>query len=404
MKSIVIVGGGTSGWLSAYFLKKKYPNYNISLIESTDIGILGAGEGGTPNLRSILIDDFGFNEDEFLKAVNGTKKYGIVFDKWHNDKTHSFIHGFNYNGLENDLYSYHFNARLFAEFLKTKSMQIGVSHIDDEVTKIHLDGNIISTIQLKNSSDVNADFIIDCSGFSRLIIGKVYNSKWNSYEDELLINSALPFFINESNTTIKQRTIAEAVECGWMWKIPLQNRWGCGYLYNDTITDDEFIQNEIQRLYGDRDIQINKKIKFKAGSYENVWMENCIAVGLSSGFLEPLEATSIMTIIFQLRNLPENIFDYTKRDEYNYNVNKYNYQNMLFLRHHYNCSRNDSEFWMRYHNKNLPDMLMHIYSSLNTEDKISDIFNIDNKVITFTKEQYQHILTNNFLKKEKTLI
>ena len=79
MKSIVIVGGGTSGWLSAYFLKKKYPNYNISLIESTDIGILGAGEGGTPNLRSILIDDFGFNEDEFLKAVNGTKKYGIVF-------------------------------------------------------------------------------------------------------------------------------------------------------------------------------------------------------------------------------------------------------------------------------------------------------------------------------------
>ena len=133
-------------------------------------------------------------------------------------------------------------------------------------------------------------------------------------------------------------------------------------------------------------------------------MENCIAVGLSSGFLEPLEATSIMTIIFQLRNLPENIFDYTKRDEYNYNVNKYNYQNMLFLRHHYNCSRNDSEFWMRYHNKNLPDMFMHIYSSLNTEDKISDIFNIDNKVITFTKEQYQHILTNNFLKKEKTLI
>ncbi len=404
MKNVVIVGGGTSGWLSAYFFKKKYPNYNVSLIESTAIGILGAGEGGTPNLRSILVDDFGFNEDEFLKAVNGTKKFGIIFEGWHNDNTHSFIHGFNYDGLENDLYSYHFNARLFAEFLKTKSIEIGVFHIDDEVLKFHFEGNTISNIQLKNNLNVDADFVIDCSGFSRLIIGKVYNSKWNSYEDELLINSALPFFINEPNTDIKQRTIAKAVECGWMWKIPLQNRWGCGYLYDNRITDDDFIQNEILRMHGDKDIQINKKIEFKAGSYENVWIENSIAIGLSSGFLEPLEATSIMTIIFQLRNLPENIFDYSKRDEYNYNVNKYNYQNMLFLRHHYNCSRNDSGFWAKYQNKALPDTLENIYKLLNTQEKISHIFSVDDKVITFTKEQYKHILTNNLLKKEKTLI
>ena len=92
MKSIVIVGGGTAGWLSAFFLKRKYSEHNVFLIESTDIGILGAGEGGTPNLRSILIDDFGFNEDEFLEKVNGTKKYGIVFDGWHTNTTHSFVH------------------------------------------------------------------------------------------------------------------------------------------------------------------------------------------------------------------------------------------------------------------------------------------------------------------------
>ena len=129
MKNIIIVGGGTAGWLSAYFLKRKYPEYNVSLIESTVIGILGAGEGGTPNLRSIIVDDFGFDEDEFLEKVNGTKKYGIIFDKWHSDKKHSFIHGFGYDGLENDLYSYHFNARLFAEFLKNKSVEKGVNHI-----------------------------------------------------------------------------------------------------------------------------------------------------------------------------------------------------------------------------------------------------------------------------------
>ncbi len=404
MKNIIIVGGGTSGWLSAYFLKRKYPEYKVSLIESTVIGILGAGEGGTPNLRSIIIDDFGFDEDEFLDKVNGTKKYGIIFDKWHSDKKHSFIHGFGYDGLENDVYSYHFNARLFAEFLKNKSIDKGVKHIDDEVLSFTQTNNQISEVILKGGQVINADFIIDCSGFSRLIIGDIYKSKWNSYEDELLINSALPFFINEPNIELKQRTVAEAVDWGWMWKIPLQDRWGCGYLYNDTMIDDEFIKNEIIKLYGDRDIQINKKIKFKAGCYENVWVENCVAIGLSSGFLEPLEATSIMTIIFQLRHLPDDIFDFSKIIDYNYKVNKFNYQNMLFIRHHYNCSRNDTSFWKTYRNKPLPKIFDNIYDTLNNPKPISDIFGIDNGTLTFTKEQYKHILINNFLKKENTLI
>ena len=91
MKNIVIVGGGTAGWLSALFLKRKYPIYNVTLIESTVIGILGAGEGGTPNLKSIIVDYFGFDENEFLEKVNGTKKYGIIFDKWHKDLNHSFV-------------------------------------------------------------------------------------------------------------------------------------------------------------------------------------------------------------------------------------------------------------------------------------------------------------------------
>lgn len=404
MKKIGIVGGGTAGWLCAYYLKHRYPKYNISLIENTKLGILGAGEGGTPNLRSLLIDDFGFDEDEFLNSVNGTKKFGIIFDKWNKDNTHSFIHGFNHDGLENDTHSYHFNARLFAEFLKNKSLEKGVNHIDDEVLNFSLNQNTITTIQLKSSLNINVDFLIDCSGFSRLIIDNIYNSKWNSYEDELLVNSALPFFINESNKEINQRTIAEAVEWGWMWKIPLQNRWGCGYLYNDTMIDDEFIKKEIQRLYGDKNIQINKKIKFKAGSYEKVWIENCIAIGLSSGFLEPLEATSIMTIIFQLRKLPDDIFDYSKRDHYNDIVNKFNYQNMLFIRHHYNCSRNDTLFWKTYMDKKLPYNLEKIYKLFHTTESLYDTLGVDNTSLVFTKDQYKHIFYNNFLKKEKTIL
>lgn len=404
MKSIVIVGGGTAGWLSALFLKKKYPKYKISLIESTMIGILGAGEGGTPNLRSVIVDDFGFNEEEFLDKVDGTKKYGILFDKWHNDLDHSFIHGFGYDGLENDLYSYHFNARLFAEFLKNKSEEIGVKHIDAEISDFIKTETGVNEIVLKIGDKISADFVIDCSGFSRLIIGGLYETKWNSYEDELLINSALPFFINKPNEDIKQRTIAEAIEYGWMWKIPLRNRWGCGYLYNDQMVDEEKIKSEIVRLHEHEDITINRKIKFKPGSFEDVWVENTIAIGLSSGFLEPLEATSIMTIIFQLRHLPDDIFDYTKRDEYNYNTNRYNHQNMMFLRHHYNCSRNDSLFWKTYRNKSLPDILEKVYATFNNEESISDVFNMDGGILTFTKEQYKHIFNNNFLKREKTLI
>jgi tryptophan halogenase len=404
MKNIVIVGGGTAGWLSALFLKRKYPIYNVTLIESTVIGILGAGEGGTPNLKSIIVDYFGFDENEFLEKVNGTKKYGIIFDKWHKDLNHSFVHGFGYDGLENDLYSYHFNARLFAEFLKNKSVERGVNHIDAEISEfINLDNNI-NTIVLNTGDKIVVDFVFDCSGFSRMVIGKLHKTKWNSYEDELIINSALPFFINKPNKEINQRTIAEAIDYGWMWKIPLQDRWGCGYLYNNQMVDDEKIASEISRLHSNENITINKKIKFNPGVYENVWVENSLAIGLSSGFLEPLEATSIMTIIYQLRHLPEDIFDYSKRDEYNRNVNIYNNQNMIFLRHHYNCSRNDTIFWKTYRDKKLPPILEKVYSTINTQEKIADVFGVNDNVVTFTKEQYVHVMNNNFLKKEKTLI
>jgi tryptophan halogenase len=403
MRNIVIVGGGTAGWLSAMYIKKKYPLYNITLIESTDIGILGAGEGGTPNLRSIIVDDFGLDENEFLKSVNGTKKYGIIFDKWNVDSGHSFIHGFSPDGLENETYSYHFDARLFAQYLKTKAIELGVIHMDNEISDFELDNEFVTKILLKDGSNILVDFLIDCSGFSRLVIGKLFDTKWNSYEDELLINSAIPFFIHKSNKDLNQRTIAEAAEDGWYWQIPLQNRWGCGYLFNDTLIDDESIILKIKKKFFEDEITINKKIKFKPGCFDKVWISNCVAVGLSTGFLEPLEATSIMTTIFQLRRLPTDLFDYAHREQYNYNVKQYNYQNMLFIRHHYNCSRNDSEFWKIYRSKAVPNDLQRIYNKL-TGPNILDTFNVDEKTLTFSVGNYKHIMINNFIKTQNTLL
>lgn len=405
---VTIVGGGTAGWLTAFYIKYFYSDYDVSLIESTQIGILGAGEGGTPNLYELLIDTFGFNENEFLSSVNGTKKYGISFDKWNADLEYCFLHGFGKDLLEDEnSYSYHFDARLFAEFMKKKSLGIGVKHIDGEICNFKLDDNKVNKIILKDGTHINTDFVFDCSGFSRLIIGKLYNTKWNSYEDELLVNSAIPFFINEPNINLNQKTIAEAMPYGWMWKIPLQNRWGCGYLYNDRMIDDDHIENEVLRLYGDRNIKINKKIKFNAGSYENVWVENCIAIGLSSGFLEPLEATSIMTIIYQLRMLPENLSNNLAKDSYNYYVNNINFQNMMFIRHHYNCSRNDSVFWFTYRNKPLSKIMLEIYDGVKSSYKfLKTTFEIENtkNLLMFSESQYRHILHNNFVKNKKTFI
>lgn len=404
MKNVVVVGGGTAGWISSCFIKKRYPEHHVSLIESSSVGILGAGEGGTPNLRSVLVDELGFDEEEFLKSVNGTKKYGIIFKGWHNDSDHSFVHGFAQDGSENDLYSYHFNARLFADFLKSKGIKMGIDHIEGDVSSFSKKDGVITGIVLKSGNEVKTDFIIDCSGFFRLIIGDLYKTKWNSYENELLVNSALPFFINKKNPEINQKTIAEAADHGWIWRIPLQDRWGCGYLYREENISEEEIKSEILKIHGNEEITINKKIKFNAGSFENVWVENSIAIGLSGGFLEPLEATSIMTVIFQLRRLPNDLFDYSKRDEYNISVKNYNNQNMMFLRHHYNCSRQDSKFWKTYRSKKVPETLEKIYSTFGKSDDISEILANPDGILTFTKDQYRRIFDNNFLKREKTLI
>jgi tryptophan halogenase len=404
MKKITIIGGGTAGWLSAIYIKKKYTNCKISIVESSKIGILGAGEGSTPNLKELLVSGFGFNEEDFLNKVNGTKKYGITFEGWNDNINHSFVHGFE-NGLESKTaYSYHFNARLFAEYLKEFALNIGIEYIDNEIKDFKLVDNKVSKIIFEDFNTIDTDFVIDCSGFKRLIIGNMYKEKWKSYESELLVNSAVPFFLTQDNVDKFPKTIAKAVEYGWIWQIPLQDRWGCGYIFSDKHTDETNVINEINKIFGDKVSTINKPIKFNAGCYENVWVENCIAIGLSGGFLEPLEATSIMTTIIQLKSLPNDIFDYSKRDAYNDVVYNVNYQNMMFIRHHYNCSRDDSSFWKEYKNMSLPNELAKIYNTYTTSNNIVDILNIKHKNLVFTLAQYMLIYAHNFIKNEKHLI
>ena len=366
MKNIVVVGGGTAGWITALYSKKIFPNDNITLIESPEIGILGAGEGSTKHLVEILnYLDIGI--EELIKETKCTIKTGIKFTNWSKDKDY-YYHDFtfeespfdesyfkpkdndydfpilkyerflnivekNTNSSINDNYSdnkllpftftndkennfnlwykysghsIHFDARLLASFLSKIGISRNIKLIQDTIVDIETnDKNNIISLKLNNNDNIKTDFVFDCSGFARLIVGKYYNSKWKSFSEYLPMKRALPFFIDIDTENIPSYTEAIAMDYGWMWKIPLQHRYGCGYVFDSDYINEDQAQEEIEKFLGFKPVYPKtngKSFIFDAGCFEEVWINNCLAVGLSSGFIEPLEATSIGQSIMLLKH------------------------------------------------------------------------------------------------------
>jgi tryptophan halogenase len=410
-KEIVIVGGGTAGWLTALYVQKMFGREaNISLIESDKIGILGAGEGTIPifisTLTQLKIDFY-----DFFNKTNATYKVGINFENWNGDGT-NYYHAFGVtdgkyspysfdddnpnpynvsigneyigylikNGLsindyvlsnsllknnklpffkdENDIkisnyYALHFDAILAAKYFRKIAEKRGVKRIEGVVSRFNQNENgDITHINLKNGIRVKTNFVFDCSGFERLIIGNLFKSNWKSYKEHLTVNSSIPFFLPMSDD-INVYTKAVAMKYGWMWQIPLQNRWGCGYIFDDNYINSDEAKKEVEELLG-HDITVNKLIKFDAGRYEKIWINNCISIGLSSGFIEPLEATSIWVSINMLDSLnKQHILNPTKEivDSYNNKFTKMNDDILDFLQFHYITKRKDTEFWKYYSEK-----------------------------------------------------
>jgi tryptophan halogenase len=389
MDNIVLVGGGTAGWLSALFVQKNFDDVKtITLIESEEIGILGAGEGSV-GLLPIFLQSLDIDVYEFLAEVNGTPKLGISFENWNGDGT-SYLHHFKHQNefdisktikeyygylYKNELdikkhevtsivvdsakthpklsTSFHFDAHLVAKYLRKIAESRGVVRVEGVVKSFNQKPNgDISEINLENGQCIKSNFVFDCSGFRRLIIGELFKTKWKDYSDILPVNSAIPFFLPQSNTEIKPHTRAIAMKYGWTWMIPLQNRWGCGYVFDDTYINSEEAKKEVEDFLG-HNIDVNRTIKFKAGRYEDFCVNNCIAIGLSSGFTEPLEATAIMVIMFGLYAVMnvnkkcKTFNDIRFKKEYN------NYMSTLcddtadFLQFHYLTKRNDTEFWKK---------------------------------------------------------
>jgi tryptophan halogenase len=376
---ILIVGGGTAGFIAATILKKKF-DITVDVVKSSDIGIVGVGEGSTEHFKDYL-NFVGIDQYEFIKRTNSTFKCGIMFDGWsdkpylHSVQTpyleqfgqtypmyqYAIANQFELNSdslWENKINSwfvnkredfafnqFHFNTFMMNEFLQEISLDIGISIYEDTILEVVLDdtGSISHLIGEKNEYEY--DFYIDSTGFKRLLIDKL-GAKWVSYSNHLLMNSAIVFQTPNVYDDISMWTLARAMNSGWLFRLPTWDHYGNGYIFSNNHIDEEGVVKELEFLYGEK-IEIGRKFSFDAGHVDRAWIKNCVALGLSSAFVEPLEATSIGTTIQQTFLLMHRIIGYTEKDIEFYNKSFTSIMDNIrdFIALHYITQRTDTDFW-----------------------------------------------------------
>lgn len=386
VNSVAIVGGGTAGLITALILRKTYPNLTIDLIESDKIGIVGVGEGSTEHWKDFMAD-CNIDLSELIKETDATFKYGINFDNWNGDgqnymhtvssayniesQTHSkilyahliasgagpkdIVHDYVEQNLHRQPYwginQFHFNTFKLNEYLHKKCEERTITVIKAEVEQVNLaDDGAIKNIVTSTGQTLSYDFYMDSTGFHRLLLNKSMGIEWISYKKYLPLNSAIAF-PTERMEDIPSWTLSKAMSSGWLWRIPTQERFGNGYVFNDQFIDFDQAQKEVEELYG-HPVNVAKKIKFDAGRLDKFWHKNCAAIGLSSSFVEPLEASSIGCSIQQAYIFTTLLASYIPNSENTYAERIFNQQsteildNILdFVALHYHGKRNDTPFW-----------------------------------------------------------
>ena len=392
---IVVVGGGTAGWLAALMISKIRPDHTVTCIESSKIGIIGAGEGSTGSLTNIVQNemfDFGCNEQDFIKECDATIKLGIKHIGWNEDpskfyygpidgtptsndrcdivfqhalgyRDQNYLHlatelGYKIHHNKNSFvqlngnHAYHFDAHKVGQYFK--KICDTVTHIDSEVEHVQLDSEsgFVRSVKLSNGDTVQGDMFIDASGFNQVLM-KAVGGKWKSYKENLPVNGALPFLLPyEDDEVIQPVTNAWAQNNGWCWQIPTKNRRGCGYVFSDEFVTPDQAHAELEQTIG-RKVDPIRHIKFDSGRQETLWIKNVLSIGLCAAFAEPLEATSIHTTIMQLKHFVYGCLGKDQNDTCNMGtVDDYNKKNAHlydtmkdFLVAHYICGRKDTEFW-----------------------------------------------------------
>ena len=412
IRRIVIVGGGTAGWMTAAALATLLKNQQLTihLVESEAIGTVGVGEATIPHIRNFNAK-LGLDEDVFMARTQATFKLGIEFRDWGRIGD-SYIHPFGAYGrpvnrvafhhhwlrlrragaagpiddyslpiaaarkgrfarpdadprslLSTFSYAFQFDASLYAAYLRDHAEQRGVTRIEGKVVDVSLDGETghVAAITLDSGLRLEADLFIDCSGFRGLLIEDALKTGYEDWTHWLPCDRAVAVPCERTEAATPY-TRATALEAGWAWRIPLQHRVGNGYVYSSGFISDQAAADRVVGQLEGSAIADPRFLRFTTGRRKRQWVGNCVAIGLSSGFLEPLESTSIHLIQVAITNLvelfPDRGWDPADADEYN-RVMDLEYERIRdFLVLHYNATeRTDTPFWDHCRTMAVPDSL-----------------------------------------------
>lgn len=427
-KRIVIVGGGTAGWMAANLMAAKWlrHGFDFLLIESPEIGIIGVGEGSTPQLKGFMTE-LDILESEWMPACNATYKTGITFRNWSaKPGFESYFHpfpaqtddytvpGFFYNSYlrRNGLnveghpdffflasylakqrlspipaenfpfevnYGYHFDSGLLGQFLAKKASLQGVEHRNEKIVAVQLGHHgEIKSLKTESGADINGDIFIDCSGFRAELIQKALKVPFRAFSENLFNDSAVVFPTAAQNI-VESQTISTALKNGWAWSIPLTSRIGNGYVYSSSFCTSDEAETEFRSHLNILDDDINARhIKMKVGRLEQHWFKNCVAVGLSQGFIEPLEATALHFVQETIQGFIEAYekggFTDSLRNEFNQSINNRFEAVRDYIVCHYRInSRTDTQYWIENgRNENLSSSLRAILEVWMSGKNLSD--------------------------------
>jgi len=398
-KKIIILGGGTAGWMAANMFAKRWSeDVDICLLESPDIGIVGVGEGSTPQLKAFF-DYIDVAESDWMPACNATFKNGITFNGWStkpgfesyfhpfpaktdSETTQAFVynaylrrhqlnvpahpnryflpaylaeHGLgpvpNHNFPFPVSYGYHFDSYLLGQYLRDIATQRSVAHVQGKVAEVVLnDSGDIDALLTDDSRRIEGDFFIDCTGFVGLLIQKTLGVPFVSFSENLF-NDAAVVMPSAAAAEPNSHTISTAMKYGWAWDIPLTTRTGNGYVYSSSYCSADQAESELRQKLGLLDSeQVARHLKMNVGRVEQHWYRNCLAVGLSQGFIEPLEATALHLVqdtiqgfmdVYKLGHYRE-----AEQRDFNARVNARFEGIRDYIVCHYRInSRTDTEYW-----------------------------------------------------------
>lgn len=409
---VVVLGGGTAGWMTAAGLARLLPGLaTVELVESEDIGIIGVGEATLPHIRG-FVERLGIDEAAFMKATHATYKLGIDFRDF-GRVGESYIHpfgsfgepvagvGFHHWWLELQRlgraaplgdyslavraalanrfrppsqdsslastygYAYQFDATLFGPFMRTFGLGAGVIRHEGLVTAVERCGETgnVAALVLGDGRRIEGDLFVDCSGFRSLLLGQELGEAWEDWSHWLPCDRAAAMPCTHEAPDIRPYTTATAMPAGWRWQIPLQHRMGNGYVFSSAHLSEDEACAAIRAAAEGTPLADPRVLRFRPGRRRRSWSHNVVAVGLASGFLEPLESTSIylaqMAITYLIELFPERgAIDPRDRDEFNRLVDmEYDRVRDFLILHYHATTRDDSEFWNHVRTMAVPDSL-----------------------------------------------